>query len=134
MASPSKLVRKAYYERNKEKILQKAKEQYYADPEKYADYQREYRRKHRKLISEKLRISRKTKLQKLVDLHGNFCKKCNVSFPLCVYDFHHLNPLEKEFSIGENMHRSFEALVKEAQKCVLLCSNCHRMVHDCQPI
>lgn len=56
---------------------------------------------------------------------------------LCGYDrckraliFHHIDPEGKDFEIGEGRTRSWEALVKELDKCVLLCSNCHMEVHD----
>jgi hypothetical protein len=44
-----------------------------------------------------------------------------------VYDFHHINPDEKRFAIS----RAWSAnglLLEEIQKCVLVCSNCHRQV------
>lgn len=44
-------------------------------------------------------------------------------------DFHHLNPTEKDFNISDRM-TSFEAIRPELDKCVLLCSCCHREVHD----
>lgn len=45
------------------------------------------------------------------------------------FDFHHLDPMEKDFSISDRM-TSFEAIVRELAKCVLLCARCHREVHD----
>ena len=44
-------------------------------------------------------------------------------------DFHHLDPMEKDFSISERM-TSFEAILPELAKCSLLCCRCHREVHD----
>lgn len=130
MSSPTKEVRRAYYFRNKEKILAKEKEKYLKDPEKYKKYQKEYRSKNRKWITEKNKEKRKQKLQILVELLGNKCSKCLESFPLCVYDFHHINTNTKEFTIGEHMGKALKTLKEEALKCVLLCSNCHRITHD----
>ena len=45
------------------------------------------------------------------------------------FDFHHVNPMEKDFSISDRM-TSFEAIREELGKCVLLCARCHREVHD----
>ena len=43
--------------------------------------------------------------------------------------FHHLDPSKKEFGLSRKGHiRSFERLIAEAQKCVLLCANCHSEV------
>jgi len=44
-------------------------------------------------------------------------------------DFHHPDPLLKDFSISQRM-TSWEAIRKELDKCVLLCATCHREVHD----
>jgi len=44
-------------------------------------------------------------------------------------EFHHLDPKEKEIKISDNTTHTWEKLVKELDKCVLLCSNCHVEVH-----
>ena len=44
-------------------------------------------------------------------------------------DFHHINPAEKNFTISENSHAKFEILLKEIEKCIPLCANCHREFH-----
>lgn len=48
-----------------------------------------------------------------------------------VLDFHHLISEEKEIEIGLLVKRasSTDRLIKEIDKCVLLCSNCHRELH-----
>lgn len=56
------------------------------------------------------------------------CVICGESEPVCI-DFHHINPEEKEFTIGKCRGRSKEWLIEEISKCVCLCSNCHRKVH-----
>ena len=56
------------------------------------------------------------------------CKKCGCSKHYLI-DFHHINPAEKDFSISENSHAKFETLLKEIEKCIPLCSNCHREFH-----
>ena len=44
-------------------------------------------------------------------------------------DFHHINPDEKEFSIGQRHMVNFELLQKELDKCILVCKNCHCEIH-----
>ncbi len=44
-------------------------------------------------------------------------------------DFHHLDPLEKEFTLSARM-TSWSRIKRELDKCVLLCARCHREVHD----
>ena len=68
------------------------------------------------------------KKQKLVNLFGNKCLDCQATFPLCVYDFHHLDPTIKDREISY-LIRSPEKLMKEIDKCVMLCANCHRIRH-----
>lgn len=45
-----------------------------------------------------------------------------------IYDFHHLSPKNKEFSISKTT-KSLAKIKKELDKCILLCSNCHRTRH-----
>lgn len=47
----------------------------------------------------------------------------------CTLDFHHLDPNEKEEGISNIRHLTFSRIQKEVEKCVVLCSNCHRKVH-----
>ena len=67
----------------------------------------------------------------LVEAAGHKCAYCGLVDDPILYDFHHLNPEEKEFGIGSasNTH-SREAYFREAKKCVLLCSNCHRRIEN----
>jgi len=44
-------------------------------------------------------------------------------------DFHHKDPNEKDFTIGKYRNKSKENLLKEIEKCVCVCSNCHRKIH-----
>ena len=44
-------------------------------------------------------------------------------------DFHHVDPMEKDFTISSRM-TSFRAIQTELDRCVLLCATCHREVHD----
>ena len=70
------------------------------------------------------------KKQRAVDFLGGECMDCGGKFPPPVYDFHHLNPKEKEFNLGDILRRKdFSTIEKELTKCVLLCANCHRIRH-----
>lgn len=68
------------------------------------------------------------KKQYLVNLFGGKCVKCGYNKCLAALEFHHKNPKEKEFTL--NIKFSLNRLIKEAQKCELLCANCHREAHD----
>lgn len=54
------------------------------------------------------------------------CSVCEESEPW-VLDMHHLDPEEKERNPAQSA--TLKTFLKEADKCVLLCSNCHRKVH-----
>ena len=45
-------------------------------------------------------------------------------------DFHHLDPKEKEFGISQiSAHMSWDKILPEIEKCVLLCRGCHAIEH-----
>ena len=60
---------------------------------------------------------------------GGRCCICGYARSAAAFDFHHTDPLIKDFSIATKM-TSWKAIVKELDKCVLLCATCHREVHD----
>ena len=61
---------------------------------------------------------------------GGKCEACGGVFRLSQYDFHHVDPNTKEFSIGDGLGYKWLTLAAELEKCILLCANCHRLVHD----
>lgn len=70
----------------------------------------------------------RTRKEKLIKMKGGRCQKCKQTFPYFVYDFHHRNPQEKDFNIGQGIHKNWEEILDEIEKCDLLCANCHRFV------
>ncbi len=94
-----------------------------------AEYQRQYRKLNRKMVTEKATNKKRQRIKDAIELLGGCCNKCKGVFdPIC-YDFHHVNPSEKEFTISENMLVGLERFQKEISKCILLCANCHRLEH-----
>lgn len=81
------------------------------------------------MVQEKVRQKRRNRILEAVKFHGDKCANCRQTFAPCVYDFHHVNPEEKEFTIGENTLASKKRFFEEVEKCILLCANCHRLVH-----
>ena len=78
-------------------------------------------------------VSRKRKKLKkdLVEYKGGKCEKCGYNKCIAAMDFHHINPKEKDFAVSKNGHtKSWEKLKKEADKCILVCANCHRELHE----
>ena len=46
-----------------------------------------------------------------------------------VLSFHHIDPAQKEFNIGESLSKGEQRVMREIKKCVLLCKWCHRAQH-----
>ena len=68
-----------------------------------------------------------------VKYKGGKCIDCAYSKSINALEFHHRDPLEKDFDIskyrtqGRNLS---PAVIKELDKCDLLCCRCHRERHD----
>lgn len=116
--------RHEYYVANKERW-----KNYQRTPEEAIAYQKKYRAANRDKVSLAMRTKRENRLVAAIEHLGGKCSRCGGVFPSCVYDFHHVNRDEKEFTIGENMLVGEKRFWDEINKCVLLCSNCHRIVH-----
>jgi hypothetical protein len=72
---------------------------------------------------------RRTKAR-AVNYMGGSCLGCGRQGPHVIFDFHHRDPDEKEFGIGQDgIARRWELVTAELAKCVMLCANCHREVH-----
>jgi len=57
------------------------------------------------------------------------CSKCGIS-DYRVLEFHHLESENKEFDIGFAFGRyGFKRVKKEIEKCIIICSNCHKILH-----
>lgn len=67
--------------------------------------------------------------QQCIDYKGGSCKKCGFDKHPSALEFHHLEPKEKDFDISRLGNRNFSQLKSELDKCLLVCSNCHRMIH-----
>lgn len=57
---------------------------------------------------------------------GNKCFICGYNKCLEALEFHHKEPKEKKFAIAGIYNKKWDTIVEELDKCVLLCSNCHR--------
>src|SRR5262245_49319603 len=61
---------------------------------------------------------------------ANGCALCRETDPVCL-EFHHPDPTTKKFDVGActRLCTRWGSVVEEIQKCVVLCSNCHKKVH-----
>jgi 5-methylcytosine-specific restriction endonuclease McrA len=77
-------------------------------------------------------VARKRKYMKerAVQYKGGKCLICNYNRCLTALEFHHLDPTVKDFAPTDMYSKSWKTVLKELDKCVLLCSNCHREVES----
>ena len=69
---------------------------------------------------------------KMIEYKGSKCENCNLHLcdsHYCVFDFHHLDPKEKDPNFAKIKYQKWEVIKNEIDKCQLLCSNCHRLEH-----
>lgn len=65
----------------------------------------------------------------LEKLKVNGCAICGYNKCTRALEFHHINPQDKSFSlIAWTMHKNPLLVAEELNKCILLCSNCHKEV------
>ncbi len=72
---------------------------------------------------------RKKRKKELVEYKGGNCQCCGYNKSMNALQFHHINPDEKDFTIGGRNY-SIDKMKLEVDKCVLLCSNCHTEIHE----
>ena len=66
----------------------------------------------------------------MVEYKGGKCQKCGYDKYIGALEFHHLNPEEKDFNLSKLKANSFNhVVIEELNKCILVCSNCHREIH-----
>lgn len=76
---------------------------------------------------EEARNRARKRKSEVVTKFGDMCSDCKLSFPQCVYEFHHLDPSMKD--INPSVALSAPKWESEFDKCVMLCANCHRIRH-----
>lgn len=84
---------------------------------------------------EKVKIRNKRYIDKTSKWFSEYKK--TLSCEICgenrewVLDFHHKDPSNKDFAIGGVCNRgySIERIKNEINKCMCVCSNCHRDIH-----
>ena len=67
--------------------------------------------------------------KKAVDLFGGECTVCGYNKNIAAFDFHHLDPSEKEYNWNTLKCRPWNEVIAELKKCTLLCKNCHSEIH-----
>lgn len=107
----------------------------------FKDYNKkiEYKRKWNKEYYSKNKESEKARIFKrrreirdwIWEYKTNLeCIKCGEDATACL-DFHHLDEDQKDLSLGLAKQNGWGIgrIKKEIEKCIVLCSNCHRKLH-----
>ena len=127
-----KVYRKKYYEDNKEAAQAYNKQWRIDNPERIKESGKKYYQVDRVKKLKKRRKTIRERKDILVASRGGKCEHCHQSYIYSgVYDFHHKDPTIKEFGIASGLtrHLPMEDLLKEIDKCLMLCANCHRIEH-----
>lgn len=74
---------------------------------------------------------RRRKIKQLaVEYKGGCCVRCGYNKYFGALEFHHLDPSKKDFSLSAKGHCiGWDKVKKELDKCILVCSNCHKEIH-----
>lgn len=110
--------RKEASRRWREKNKQAVQEYYQSNKERFRENNQKLRERNREYIQE---IKKSGK-----------CFRCGWNEHPCGLDFHHLDPQAKHKNVSwlsKDSH-SLETLNEEISKCVLVCANCHRILHN----
>ena len=72
---------------------------------------------------------RRRKLKKMsIEYLGGQCQVCGYNACVAALEFHHTHG--RDFGIAASGHtKSWSKVKKELERCILLCSNCHRETH-----
>jgi predicted RNA-binding Zn-ribbon protein involved in translation (DUF1610 family) len=65
-----------------------------------------------------------------VRLKGGKCEKCGWQGNQAAFQFHHIDPTSKSFTISQAVTTNWEKYWGEVKKCELLCANCHMILHS----
>lgn len=66
----------------------------------------------------------------IAEFRADGCQLCGEPEECCL-SAHHIDPSEKEFTIGNMVRDKMSAakIAQELEKCICLCHNCHAKVH-----
>ena len=96
-----KLQKKEYYKKNKKRLLKKSN-----------DRNNRFEKQNRQILY----------------FFKRECKNCG-SKDYEHLQFHHTNKKDKILEVGKMVYRTTDALLKEINKCIVLCDSCHTKLH-----
>lgn len=104
-------------------------------PIKTKEDRKEYNKLHYQKNKEKYRERDNKRRNNVRDWVRNYkqergCSRCNENHPACL-QFHHLDRDDKELTIATLVanRATIVSILKEIEKCIILCANCHAKEH-----
>lgn len=73
-------------------------------------------------------MRRKRLARRKIFFEGKKCERCEFADGRAL-EYHHKDPNKKEFTIGQIMAMPIDKILKEIEKCELICANCHTIEH-----
>lgn len=67
--------------------------------------------------------------KKALEYKNSCCEFCGYDKDITALDFHHLDSSQKEILPSKLYYKSWDYAKQELDKCIVLCSNCHREEH-----
>ena len=96
---------------------------------------KEYQKKYYQTNKTYYKLKAKTRRKKLKIWFDNLkstlkCSRCSENDVVCL-EFHHLDPSKKEIGLSQANRAGWskKRILKEIEKCSVLCSNCHKKLH-----
>jgi hypothetical protein len=117
--------RKAHMEQSSADALR----YYYKNKEKCAERAKKWRTINKDYIITKQKEDKRLRKEKAIEYLGGVCSNCNNKYHPAIFEFHHKCPQEKVKDPSKMLSLSWERIKNELDKCVLLCANCHRLIH-----
>ena len=87
-------------------------------------------RRCKKCVTLKVTQIRREQKQFLIKLFGDACVMCGYNKSVRALHFHHVDPTIKSYDLSRKSTINIVGLLREARKCILVCSNCHCEIED----
>lgn len=93
----------------------------------YKDWDEDYK----EIFRQKAYRKRYEKKKKLLEMSGNKCSVCGYDKCPDALSFHHLDKSTKTFGLSSDIinSKSWDTILEEWKKCILVCMNCHAEIH-----
>lgn len=103
----------------------------YKSKESQLACQRRYYAKHREKVIKAVQEQKQKYKAEWVEFKKTLkCQKCGYNKHHNALDFHHKDPKEKDRAVSYFVARKlFKKAMEETKKCMVLCANCHRVLH-----